>query len=326
MRKGAFLLASALACAVCGLASGEDRTETISDSKGSKELVYRDDILVEERSYDPRGALIQEKAFDASSLPAETRIYVREGARLVRVDALDASGNPSGSRSYRYDRNGRLLGVDSEGSLGAGSAGMIAAGGTPQGAWISRPKPSSAEGAKAEAGVSTETIVLGYDDEGRATIIQTMRDGAALKIEKRSYGEKGLLASVKLEDKLTGLFSELGYDGRGRLATRLDTPAKGLQVRIEYGYDDSDRLAAELSVQGAHRTAKAYEYSAEGKLAREETRRDGELLLAVSYIENGRIEELYEDGAVFVKATYLGGRKVRDEFYADGEILRARDY
>ena len=50
------------------------------------------------------------------------------------------------------------------------------------------------------------------------------------------------------------------------------------------------------------------------------------MLLAVTYIENGRVEELYEDGALFVKATYIGGRKIKDEFFADGVLVRTRDY
>ena len=63
-----------------------------------------------------------------------------------------------------------------------------------------------------------------------------------------------------------------------------------------------------------------------GKIAREETRQDGQLLLVVSHTDDGRVEELYEDGMIFVKATYVGGRKVKDEFYADGVLLRQKDY
>jgi hypothetical protein len=29
---------------------------------------------------------------------------------------------------------------------------------------------------------------------------------------------------------------------------------------------------------------------------------------------------------VFVKATYIGNRKVKDEFYIDGVTIRTRDY
>ena len=251
--------------------------------------------------------------------------YIREGGRIVRVEAVDAMGSPSGSMAYRYDRNGRLLGVSSEGSLGKGAAGMIAAWGLPQGSWITRPG-GAAKAAAAAAAASAKTTVLGYDDSGRATVVQTMLDGAALSIETRSYGEGGILSSTKIEDKVTGLSSDLQYDGDGRLAARTDTPAKGQILKTEYRYGDSGLLVEELARQGGHRSSKAYEYGEDGKVSREETSRDGELLLAVDYIENGRVEELYEDGSVFVKATYIGGRKVKDEFYLDGVPFRTREY
>lgn len=318
MRKPV-LLALILALSATGLPA-EDRTETIADSKGYKELVYRGEALAEERSYDAKGAILEERAFDAEALPLETRSYIREGGRIARVEARDASGVPSGSMDYRYDRYGRLLGIASEGSLGVGSAGMIASAALPQGTWVAH--PGEAEGS---AGGGT-TAVLGYDEAGRATIIQSMRDGAAVSIEKRSYREGGLLASVRTEDKLSGFSSELVYDEKGRKWKRTDTPAKGLVVKVEYRYDESDRLSQELTVRAGHRSIKTMTYAEDGSLAREQTSRDGELLLAVSYIEGGREEELYEDGVVFVKATYLGGRKVKDEFYADGTPVRTRDY
>jgi hypothetical protein len=324
LRRSCLVVAGLLALAGAALASGEDRTETIADLKGSKELVYHDDVLAEERSFDASGSILQERLFDSSSLPVETRSYIREGGRIVRVEATDAMGSPSGSMSYRYDRNGRLLGVSSEGSLGMGTAGMIAAWGLPQGSWITR--PGGGARAAAAAAASAKTTVLGYDDSGRATVVQTMLDGAALSIETRSYGDGGILSSSRIEDKVSGLSSDLQYDGEGRLATRTDTPTKGQVLKTEYRYGDSGLLAEELARQGGHRSSKAYEYGEDGKVSREETSRDGELLLAVDYIENGRVEELYEDGSVFVKATYVGGRKVKDEFYLDGVPFRTREY
>jgi len=60
------------------------------------------------------------------SLPIDTRTYIREEGRLAKVEARDSSGVIVGSFAYRYDRDGRLLGVSSDGSLGRGAAGMRA--------------------------------------------------------------------------------------------------------------------------------------------------------------------------------------------------------
>ena len=305
-----------------GIAVGDDRTERIADSNGAKELVYQDDVLVEARFYDARGAIQQERVYGDSSLPIETRTYIRAGGRIVRIESTDAAGNPTGATVYRYDRNGRLLGVSSEGTFGTGTAGMIVAGGTPQGSWVS--SQNGAPGNR-ESYVA-ETTVLGYDESGRVIIVQSMHNGEAISIEKRVYGEGNVLASVRIENTVSGLFSEMVYDMKGRLAKRTDKPAKGLQVKTDFQYDDAGRLVEELSARGGHRSARILNYDEGGVVVREETSRDGELLLVLVHIENGRVEELYEDGSVFVRATYIGGRKVKDDFYLDGEIVRTREY
>ena len=120
-----------------GILEGEDRIEKIADSKGWKELLYRENVLVEDRSFDAQGALLTERIFDATLLPIETRNYIRVDGRLIRVEAVDAFESPSGSMTYRYDKNGRLLGINSDGVFGAGTAGMIASMSSPQGAWVS---------------------------------------------------------------------------------------------------------------------------------------------------------------------------------------------
>jgi antitoxin component YwqK of YwqJK toxin-antitoxin module len=322
LKKAPFLVMSILALALSGVASGEDRTERIADSGGARELVYRDDILAEDRSFDAQGAILEERIFDSSSLPIETRTYIREGGRIVKVEATDASGSPSGSMTYRYDRDGRLLGISSEGSFGAGYAGMISSHGVPQGTWVSSLGGGQGGGDNGNA----MTTVFQYDDSGRVSIAQTMRDGNTVSKEKRIYGEGGILASVRIEDTVSGLCSELLYDAKGRISKRTDTPVTGPQSRIEYRYDDSGRLAEEIAFRGKHRSSRTIEYAEDGSIAREETRRDGEILLAIVHIENGRVEELYENGGVFVKATYIGGLKVKDEFFSDGVSIRTRDY
>lgn len=316
MRKRPVFAFCVLACLSAGLAGGQERTESIVDPKdpGSgrvvKDLVYRDGRLAEAISYGADGALLKETFFDSSSLPVRTRDYIRRDGRLERVQYEDADGASGGSLSYRYDREGRLLGVDSEGDLGAGSAGLISSAAMPEASWVS----------------GESTTVLGYDDSARAATIQTMKDGAVVSVERRSYGENGILASVRTEDEATGAATELSYDAHGRIALRTQETAKGQKSRTEYRYDDSGKLVQELFVGGGHRSTRTLFYAADGRLSKEETRRDGELVLVVEHIENGRVDELYDGGRLFVKATFIGGRKVKDEFYADGVLSRTKEY
>jgi antitoxin component YwqK of YwqJK toxin-antitoxin module len=301
----ALLFLPALVCA------GEDRIESIKGEKGSKELTYRNGSLAEERSYDAEGGLLEERSFGPDSLPNLTSSYERAEGRLVKIESRDASGTIVGTMTYHYDSKGNLLGVAAAGSLGSGSAGMISEGGTAQGSWTTD---------------SATTSILGYDESGRAVVMQTMKGGKAALVERRQYDDEGVLSSVAREDLASGSTSELKYDGKGRESGRTDVPAKGPEIRTQYSYDDSGRLVEELRRVGSHATSIRNSYSEDGSLARTETRRDGELVLGVEYVENGRVEELYEDGIIFVKAHYIGGRKVRDEFYSEGALLRSRDY
>ena len=106
-------------------ASENERIERLAGKSGYRELVYRGKDLVEERAFDVKGALLEERYMGEDSLPYETRSYVRAEGRLERVEARDGSGVAIGSMSYRYDRSGRLVGLDAEGSFGEGSSGMI---------------------------------------------------------------------------------------------------------------------------------------------------------------------------------------------------------
>jgi antitoxin component YwqK of YwqJK toxin-antitoxin module len=287
-----------------------ERTERLAGKKGYRELVYRSDQLVEERSYDEQGALLGEKYIGDDSLPYETRVYERAAGKLTRVEARNGSGVAIGSLRYHYDRSGRLLGLDAEGSFGTASSGMIATADGPQGSWT-------------KGGLTT---VIAYDENGRAVASQTVAAGKAASIERRSYDARGALSSVSVEDKAKGSSFELSYDAEGRLARRVESLSGGGELSTSYRYDKSGRLVEEAAAQGDSLRLVSRSYAEDGSLERVETRQAGELLLAVEYVEGGRVEELYDAGKLFVKASYEGGRKVKDEFYDEGKLLRTREY
>jgi antitoxin component YwqK of YwqJK toxin-antitoxin module len=289
----------------------EDRTERIDGADGWKELDYRNGALVEERTFDSNGALATERRFSPESLPILTERYVREGGRLVRIEATDAAGNSVGLRSYHYDREGRLLNVRSEGELGEGAVGTIATTCTPQGTWMKD---------------GPEATILAYDETGRAVLLETMDEGKVSRIENRNYGEKGVPISTEIEDKKTETTTAITYDEEGRQTQRREVTAKGVESRTLYRYDEAGRVAVEERRSGGQVLSVQKSYDKDGKLSRVETRRDGTLVLAVDYAGNGRAETLYEDGKAFVKATYSGGRKVKDEFYDKGVLARTREY
>jgi hypothetical protein len=287
---------------------------------GARELVYRRGALAEERVTDSLGALLEETLYGAppsadaaASAPAETRKYLRsKTGRLERVESRNPDGALVGSLDYRYDRAGRLLGVASTGSFGPGGAGMLSAGGPPQGSWIA-------------AGAST--TAASYDERGRPLVLTTMLDGKAVLVERRSYGEGPSPVRIETEDLASGALASIDGDESGRPLLRKDSIRGKETSRTAYRYDAEGRLVEEASREAAGSVlTRSLSYGKDGELGREETRKDGMLMSAVEYVEGGRVEELYRGGELFVKATYAAGRKIRDEFFSGGESVRRKDY
>jgi len=289
---------------------------------GSRELVYRDGSLVEERVLDSSSALLAETLYAADiseegagrpPAPIESRKYLRSSnGRLERVEARDSDGKLTGSLDYRYDRSGRLLGIASTGSFGRGGAGMISAGGAPQGSWISDPATSTA---------------LSYDAEGRPLVMKTMKDGKAIAVERRIYGDGPSAERVESEDLIAGTLWIVENDSEGKPLLRIESLKGRETARVSYRYDDAGLLQEETTRDAAGGVmTRSLSYRDDGVLAREETRKDGTMMSAVEYIEGGRVDELYRGGELFVKATYLAGRKVKDEFYSGGKPTREKAY
>lgn len=316
----AFVLVLAAALSEAALDPGEGassaglrKVELALPDGGLRELSYRGTHLVEERLVDRTGALIEESLYkEGASAPYEKRAYVRSATgRLLRIEARDASGALVGSLDYRYDKEGRLLGVAPSGVLGGASAGMLSAGGSPQGAWTVDPGT---------------TTVFSYDGRGRQIDATTIRNGTAIAVEHRDYGEGAFPSKIETKDLLSDATTIAFFDDSGRISSKIVSESGRETARVAYIYDANGRLVEEsTSYRSGGFTSRTLYYDADGALRREETRRDGSLVGAVEYIEGGRIEELYRGGRLFVKATYLAGRKVKDEFFADGVPIRVKE-
>jgi antitoxin component YwqK of YwqJK toxin-antitoxin module len=302
--------------------SSGEHVETIPLPGGAiRERVYRGSALVEERVVDATGALLKETFFavESSTEDGEAAIleiwnYLRsKTGRLQRVDIRDSKGEILGTREYRYDSIGRLLGVSLSGSTGSESSGMLSSGGPPQGAWVSTP---------------SSTTTLAYDERGRPTALQTIRDGSVVLVERRIYGEGPFPIRIETENKASESKTVAEYDAAtGRSTVKIELRSGRETARTAYSYDEAGRLVEETSrdVSG-NVTKRILTYDTEGTLRREESRYNGLILAAVEYLDEGRIEELYRGGELFVKATYREGRKVKDEFFSKGEKLREKEY
>jgi YD repeat-containing protein len=288
----------------------QENSELRPDPKGWREIVYRGGAIVEERLTAVDGNLIEEIKYGPSG-PIERRSYVREGGRLARVDISGASGAPTGSMEYRYDVRGRLLRVEYKGAFGTGGAGMVATAAAPSGAWTS---------------TTSAVYVRSLDQRGRPLVIETLREGKVLVRETRSYGDGAFPIRAQLDDIASDSSTVTEYDGIGRPMLRVSSSRKTEISRVAYAYDDAGRLVEESTRIPGSRETRRLSYGPDGALSREEFSVGAAVNRIVSHESGLRIEELYQDGELFVRTTYSGGRKIKDEFFEGGALRRFKEY
>jgi len=313
-RRAAAALAAAVA--LCGAAWGQTASAAPGGQpelvlpEGRTETDESGGIVVARRLFDDAGSIMEESFFDGGGL-YERRIYIRSAGRLRRVESRNPDDELLGALEYRYDGFGRLLAVIPTGSMGSGSVGMIASGPSPSGAW-------SGEGGNL-------TVQL-LDEKGRQTRVDTIADDKAVGRLTYEYGEGDLPLRAEQLDLVSGGSVVSGFDDAGKILVREEFSKGALSLRIEYRYDPEGRLAEERYRDKGRLVLRSFSYGAKGTLEREETKIDGIVSEAVEYKGDLRIVERYHEGSLFAATTYSAGRKTKDEFYSEGELIRSKDY
>lgn len=290
-----------------------ERRVTRKTGSSSLERVLKGGVLREERKSGPRGELLEELFYFESGLLRERRAYGYEAQRLAKVEAFDSGGAPLGALTYRYDPRGRLAELEATGSFGEARSGLL---GLPGG------------GVAAEWSVlEGELLLRRFDPSGRIASVETRKDDALLRRESLTYeGSSARPSFSLLEDLASGEGTEKAYDAAGRILS-LRLLSKGAErSRTEYAYDAAGRLVSERLRNGSSLSLRSLSYDEEGGLLREEKRRDGLLFRTVAFAGEGRVEEYFEGGILVLRATYAGARKVKDEFFEGGQVVRSRSY
>ena len=305
-----FILAVSMLLASASFLGAEDRTERIPDQRGSREKIFRDNVLVEERIYDPDAAILEDIRFKSGKV-WESRSYVRSLGVLRRVEMRDAAGSVIGKLVYVYDTSGRVLRVDASGSFGDSSAGMLDSGSSPLASWTIQGKTLS---------------LVRYDPQGRPVLSVTAEDGKPIATRGDTYGHGPLPSRTVVKDAASGETRSTDYDAGGRPLVVVVDDATGRSSRTDYRYDSSGRLVEERSRKGPELLSRRLTYGATGLLEREEYRSNGTLSKIVLRPGEDRVEELFNDGAMFVRVRFSQGRKVEEEFFVDGKIAWTRKY
>ena len=107
---------------------------------------------------------------------------------------------------------------------------------------------------------------------------------------------------------------------------RVESRGGADELRVEYRYDEAGRLVEERSRGGPGLVLRLLSYGESGELVRAETRIGGVVSESIAYEGETKIVESYHEGELFVRASYAGGRKLREEFFEEGVPVRSKEY
>jgi hypothetical protein len=291
------------------------RWETVFSAKSRErtEREYAGTALVALRLYNAAGFLLQEEQYAQGVLSQKT-LLTYAGGRLLRVTVQAGDGTVLYTDTYLYATSGALRQVrrtptDGDASLSAYVYGR--------------------------AGLSEERTTLGqtanlerYDSRGRLIHRERRETGAAISREDFIFRPDSdyLQSSVErfADDRKK---TERSYDEKGLLKAEITTTAGSVVETIMYTRDDQDRVTTKIRRGAIGLEVWKYSVDDTGKVTREDYSVGGSLARVTAYGEEKlRTEELYKDGAVFLKVYYDGDTRLREEVYVDGDLVRERRY
>lgn len=316
MRKGATFGRTAILSAVCLLflspLQGEGAPAPAAPPRGRVETEERGGVVVSRRFYDDDDALIEERSYSEDGRLAGTKLYIRTvDGRLAKVEAKDADGKVTGAIVYRYDGNGRLVGLSPSGELGSGNVGMISAGAAPNASWVA---------------FGDQGLVQRFDDRGRPLLIDSMEAGKIVARSTYAYGSGPFPTRSVVEDLKAETTTTSDFDAEGHILKRVESTKGVMRAQTDFRYDDTGRLVEERGRSKGSLIVRSIEYDKDGARAREETRIDGILSETISRSDGVTAIERFYEGRLFVRSSYKDGRKFKDEFYEDDELIRTREY
>ncbi|MDA8410333.1 MAG: hypothetical protein M0001_08075 [Treponema sp.] len=297
----------------------EEKKRTIllaAPTQGQRlEQTWHGKVMTDEIEFGITGQMLRESSYSEEK-PAEllwSETYLYDKTRLAKVIRLDAGGNETGTRSYRYDPDGRLLSVELSGYYGNVDVGTLSRSSLPRAFWQ-----------EAQDGVMRIEL---FDLRGNVVSVRFVKADRIRAIQHFLYDARGQLLSDTLDDVAEGTKVVSTYGPDGKLATETSSKNGSTIDSRAYQWDKEGNLVVEtrsypLPVVKIDRT-----WDSNGKLLREERRENGDLVLLTSYEPDSvRLEETWSENQLVVRTRFENGIKVKEEFFKDGVVVRTRNY
>ena len=281
------------------------------DTQGrlEREALTQDGMIREELLYDKDGFPSLERRYNENGAVEDTKYTYASGRLVSKTVSLD--GLTVKVISYLYAPDGRLASArESPGGYFATSSTM--------------------RGISYSWKMSDGFVELsGYDSSGRLVSV-SLYSGSELKRHEVRTWNNGLIERVLLTEG-TGVITETEYETQGAATGKprlIQTGLKGdLKTTERRLYDDEGRVAKLELISGQSESSTEYEYDQDGNLLLQNMSQNGILVSVTRYVSTtSRIEESYENGVMFARVNFEDGRKVLEEIFKDGLVVRSRSF
>lgn len=286
-------------------------TELRAGPSGSEEREFRGELLVAVLVMDGQGDLREESEYKDGLLAVRT-VFQRTGRVLTGLSAYDGDGSLLYSEEYLRGRGSGLREIRRTFADGTAVWSTFRGDGTD----ISEEIHTTGD---------TEFRVR-YDLHGRAAVSETRKAGALVVRETTEYaGDDGTPARFLEDWPAARKKVERTCDAEGRVVRETVAIDGKTLEESEYLWDGEGRNTGRRRRSGAGIEEWAWTYGPDGAMEREEYLLRGKREKVVLYTGDGtRTEELYRDGDLFLKAWYVDDRRVKEEVYEKGKIVRER--
>jgi hypothetical protein len=300
----------------------EERRWTLVRSADGRteEREEREGVIAARRLSGAAGELLQEELFEAGR-PSSRSVFEYASGRLVRSRVFAADGSLSSMVEYRMAPSGRLREVRwtaADGSLrtvsqAAGGTGSVAAG-------------SAVSEERAREGDGWRTTR--YDETGRAAVHEQGGPDGLVSRQRLVYAGGSLTpVSSKTEWPAEKKVVETFYDAAGGAISETTTVAGAVTERVAWTRDETGRVLVMRRSGTGGTTEVRNTWAADGTLEREEHFVRGARAKNVIHTATGeRVEELFEDGELFLRVLYRGEERIREEVILDGTVVRERTF
>jgi hypothetical protein len=274
-----------------------------------REAVEEEGILVEESAFDDDGRPLTARRFLVDGSVEETSYAYIDGRLLSRRTSI--GGEILETMDYSYAPDGRLVSAKASSGAFQGSG-------------------KSASGASSMWRKGPDGLELRlYDASGRLAAVRVY-DGTILKSDETRTWAGDVLEHSELVTS-DGTKTSTTYAVTGAAAGSI------LSISVERGgttvssdrrsYDDAGRLLRMESETGGRRAVTEYAYDDQGILAVERRFLDpGQLLVIRHESSTDKVEETYREDILIARVAYRDGRRVKEELYKDGIVVRTRTF